>query len=87
MTIKIKKRFIAEGAGTALLLAAIVGSGIMAERLAQGNNALALLANSLATGGALAALIAGPVRKCAMAVHTMPTSAMIWYFEMRASPR
>lgn len=47
----------AEAIGTALLLAAIVGSGIMGERLAQGNAALALLANSLATGFALTALI------------------------------
>ena len=46
-----------EGIGTALLLAAVVGSGIMGERLAQGNVALALLANSLATGFALVALI------------------------------
>lgn len=46
-----------EGIGTALLLAAVVGSGIMGERLAQGNAAIALLANSLATGFALAALI------------------------------
>ena len=53
----------AEAVGTALLLAAIVGSGIMAERLAGGNVAIALLANSLATGGALVALILafGPV--------------------------
>ena len=48
---------LAEGIGTALLLAAVVGSGIMGERLAQGNAALALLANSLATGFALSALI------------------------------
>ena len=48
---------LAEAIGTALLLAAIVGSGIMGERLAQGNVALALLANSLATGFALIALI------------------------------
>ncbi len=46
-----------EGVGTALLLAAVVGSGIMGERLAGGNAAVALLANSLATGGALLALI------------------------------
>jgi glycerol uptake facilitator-like aquaporin len=46
-----------EAIGTALLLAAVVGSGIMGERLAQGNVALALLANSLATGFALVALI------------------------------
>jgi glycerol uptake facilitator-like aquaporin len=47
----------AEALGTALLLAAVVGSGIMGERLAQGNDAIALLANSMATGFALAALI------------------------------
>jgi len=47
----------AEAVGTALLLAAVVGSGIMGERLAQGNMAIALLANSLATGFALIALI------------------------------
>jgi glycerol uptake facilitator-like aquaporin len=47
----------AEGVGTALLVAAVVGSGIMGERLSGGNVALALLANSLATGGALLALI------------------------------
>jgi glycerol uptake facilitator-like aquaporin len=48
---------VAEGLGTAFLLAVIVGSGIMGERLAAGNAALALLANSLATGFGLAALI------------------------------
>jgi glycerol uptake facilitator-like aquaporin len=47
----------AEAVGTALLLAAVVGSGIMGERLAGGNMAIALLANSLATGFALIALI------------------------------
>src|SRR5207237_2886135 len=47
----------AEAVGTALLLAAVVGSGIMGERLAGGNVAIALLANSLATGFALIALI------------------------------
>lgn len=53
----------AEGVGTALLLAAVVGSGIMGEQLAGGNIAIALLANSLATGAALVALILtfGPV--------------------------
>src|SRR3954469_15004927 len=47
----------AEAVGTALLLAAVVGSGIMAERLSGGNAALALLANALATGFALIALV------------------------------
>src|SRR4051812_1379859 len=51
------RRVVAEIVATALLLATVVGSGIMAERLAGGNVALALLANSLATGGALIALI------------------------------
>jgi len=59
----ITKRVVAEGIGTALLLAAIVGSGIMAQRLSGGNVAIALLANTIATGGALVCLIAalGPI--------------------------
>jgi glycerol uptake facilitator-like aquaporin len=57
------KRVVAEALGTAMLLAAIVGSGIMGERLAAGNTAIALLANTLATGAALIALILtfGPI--------------------------
>src|SRR3974390_1605542 len=57
------RRFTAETVGTAFLLAAIVGSGIMAERLAGGNEGLALLCNSTATGGRLVGLIAvfGPL--------------------------
>jgi glycerol uptake facilitator-like aquaporin len=51
------RRAAAECIGTAFLLAAVVGSGIMGERLAGGNVAIALLANSLATGFALVALI------------------------------
>ena len=51
------RRLAAEAVGTALLLATIVGSGIMAERLAGGNVALALLANTIATGAGLVALI------------------------------
>jgi glycerol uptake facilitator-like aquaporin len=47
----------AEALGTALLLAVVVGSGIMAERLSAGNAALALLANALATVGGLYVLI------------------------------
>ena len=59
----IRRRALAEWLGTAFLLAAVVGSGIMAERLAGGNAALALLCNSLATGAILAVLILifGPV--------------------------
>jgi glycerol uptake facilitator-like aquaporin len=57
------KRVVAEAVGTAMLLAAVVGSGIMGERLAAGNTAIALLANTIATGAALAALILtfGPI--------------------------
>ncbi|HEY8923482.1 MAG TPA: MIP/aquaporin family protein [Polyangia bacterium] len=51
------RRLAAEGVGTAMLLATVVGSGIMAERLAGGNVAIALLANTVATGAGLVALI------------------------------
>lgn len=57
MTSNLARRITAEFLGTAGLLAAIVGSGIMAERLAGGNSAVALLANTLATGAGLVALI------------------------------
>lgn len=51
------RRTVAEGLGTAILLATVVGSGIMAERLSGGNIAVALIANTIATGAALVALI------------------------------
>lgn len=56
-------KLIAEGLGTALLLAVVIGSGIMAERLSSGNVAIALLANTLATVGGLYVLIElfGPI--------------------------
>jgi glycerol uptake facilitator-like aquaporin len=57
------RRLVAESLGTSLLLATVVGSGIMAERLSGGSVAIALLANTLATGAALVALILtfGPI--------------------------
>jgi glycerol uptake facilitator-like aquaporin len=57
------RRLVAEAVGTALLLAAVVGSGIMGDRLSGGNVAIALLANTVATGAALVALILtfGPI--------------------------
>ncbi len=57
------KRLAAEALGTAWLLATVVGSGIMAERLSAGNTGVALLANALATGGSLFVLISifGPL--------------------------
>jgi glycerol uptake facilitator-like aquaporin len=57
------RRAVTEALGTAFLLMAVVGSGIMGERLAGGNIAIALLANAVATGAALVALILalGPI--------------------------
>src|SRR5262250_1163834 len=72
------RRTTAEAVGTALLLATVVGSGIMAERLSGGNVALALLANALATGAGLVALILtfGPIS----GAHLTPavTLAQAW---------
>lgn len=73
------RRLAAEALGTAFLLAAIVGSGIMGERLAGGNVAIALLANTLATGAALVVLISifGPIS----GAHFNP--AVTLYFRLR----
>jgi glycerol uptake facilitator-like aquaporin len=62
----LSRRLAAEFLGTALLLAIVVGSGIMGERLAAGNDAVALLGNTLATGAGLVVLILifGPVSGC-----------------------
>ena len=61
--IELPQRLAAEALGTAFLLAAVVGSGIMAQRLSAGNDALALLGNTLPTGAMLTVLILifGPV--------------------------
>jgi len=77
--IAILRRLAAEGLGTAFLLMAVVGSGIMAERLADGNVALALLGNTLATGAMLTVLISifGPIS----GAHFNP--AVTFYFAMR----
>jgi glycerol uptake facilitator-like aquaporin len=63
MTFTLRARVAAEFLGTGFLVAAVVGSGIMAERLSTGNAAIALLANTIATGAALVALILtfGPI--------------------------
>lgn len=63
MNQRLARHVVAEAIGTSFLLAAVVGSGIMAERLASGDIALALLANTMATGAALLALILtfGPI--------------------------
>jgi glycerol uptake facilitator-like aquaporin len=61
--VPLARRIVAEGLGTAFLLATVVGSGIMAERLCGGNVGLALLCNALATGAGLVALLLtfGPI--------------------------
>ena len=61
--VSLPRRCAAEGLGSALLLATVVGSGIMGERLAGGNMAVALLANTIATGAILVVLILtlGPI--------------------------
>jgi len=63
VTLSPSRRLVAEFGGTAFLVAAVIGSGIMGERLAGGNVAIALLANTIATGAALVALILalGPI--------------------------
>lgn len=55
--VDLRRRALAEGLGTALLLATVIGSGVMGERLSAGNVAVALLANTIATGAGLVALI------------------------------
>lgn len=82
------RKLAAEALGTSLLLATVVGSGIMGERLAGGNTAIALLANSIATGAALFALIAiyAPVS----GAHFNPVVTMIealsWRMPRRQAP-
>jgi glycerol uptake facilitator-like aquaporin len=75
------RRLAAETLGTALLLAAVVGSGIMAERLAGGNVAVALLGNTLATGAALVVLITmfGPVS----GAHFNPAVTLVLWLKRR----
>lgn len=82
MRIDLPRRLLAEGLGTALLLAVVIGSGVMGERLAGGNTAIALLANTLATVGGLYVLIEvfGPVS----GAHFNPavSAAMAWRGEL-----
>jgi glycerol uptake facilitator-like aquaporin len=81
----LRKRVVAEALGTFFLLAAVVGSGIMAERLADGNAALALLANTAATGAALVALIIsfGPIS----GAHFNPVVTLSFAFRSELSWR
>ncbi len=82
MRFSLSQKLLAEGLGTALLLAVVIGSGIMAERLAGGHAAIALLANTLATVGGLYVLIEvlGPVS----GAHFNPavSAVMAWRGEL-----
>ncbi len=84
LRIDLPRRLLAEALGTALLLAVVIGSGVMGERLAGGNTAVALLANTLATVGGLYVLIEvfGPVS----GAHFNPavSAAMAWRGELAA---
>lgn len=75
MTFALPQRLVAEGLGTGLLVATVVGSGIMAERLAGGNVAIALLGNTLPTGAILVVLIMvfGPMS----GAHFNPAVSMV----------
>lgn len=79
MRTSLARRVVAEFFGTAFLVAAVIGSGIMGDRLANGNVALALLANTVATGAALVALIIafGPIS----GAHLNPVVSFMDAFE------
>jgi glycerol uptake facilitator-like aquaporin len=79
------RRLTAEGLGSAFLLAAVVGSGIMGERLAGGKIAVALLANTIATGAALAVLISifGPIS----GAHFNPAVTLFFALRREIEPR
>jgi glycerol uptake facilitator-like aquaporin len=78
LTTNYSKAVAAEAVGTAFLLAAVVGSGIMAERLAGGNVAIALLANTMATGAALLCLILALGRISGAHFNPVVTLAQGW---------
>lgn len=79
------QKLLAEGTGTALLLATVVGSGIMAERLAGGNPALALLGNTLPTGAMLVVLITmlAPIS----GAHLNPAVTLVFFLRRELSRR
>ncbi|MEO0486601.1 MAG: MIP/aquaporin family protein [Pseudomonadota bacterium] len=78
------RRLVAEGLGTCLLLATVIGSGIMAERLADGNGAIALLGNTIPTGAILVVLITifGPIS----GAHFNPAVTLSFALTRQISP-
>lgn len=83
--ISLSRRLAAEALGTALLLAVVVGSGIMGARLSAGNDAIALLGNTLSTGAALVVLISvfGPIS----GAHFNPAVTAVMAARRELSPR
>ena len=83
--VNLRKALFSEFIGTATLLCAVIGSGIMAERLSGGNNGVALLANTLATVFALYVLIEtlGPIS----GAHFNPVVTLIVWWKRRPDPR
>lgn len=81
----LRRRLIAEALGTGLLLAIVIGSGIMGERLAGGNDAIALLGNTLATGAGLVVLITifGPLS----GGHFNPAVTLVFALRREIEPR
>ncbi|HEX5777014.1 MAG TPA: MIP/aquaporin family protein [Caulobacteraceae bacterium] len=81
----LSRRLAAEALGTALLLAIVIGSGIMGERLSDGNDGVALLANTLATGAGLVVLITifGPVS----GAHLNPAVTLVMLLKREIGPR
>ncbi|PTS88427.1 MULTISPECIES: MIP/aquaporin family protein [unclassified Caulobacter] len=84
MTYSLTRRLVAEGLGSALLLAVVVGSGVMGERLSAGNDAIALLGNTLSTGAALVVLISvlGPIS----GAHFNPVVTLVMAARRALSP-
>ena len=85
MSISLSRRLTAEALGTALLLATVVGSGIMGERLGGGNAGIALLGNSIATGAALYALIT--IFAPWSGAHFNPVVTLVEWVAGRVTPR
>jgi glycerol uptake facilitator-like aquaporin len=80
--VSLARRLLAEGLGTAALLAIVIGSGIMGERLAQGNDAIALLANAIATGAGLYVLITTLAPVSGAHFNPVVTLAFAWRREI-----
>lgn len=85
MTFSLSQKLAAEALGTALLLAIVVGSGIMGESLAVGNDAIALLGNTIATGAGLVILITifGPVS----GAHFNPAVSLVFVLRRELSAK